>query len=281
MKKQSERKGNDNRKFFIGLFLGIGIIAAIMLVSFMSSMSPFTGKIAVIKIRGTISSGQDILTQTFTPDDALPMIQKAEEDPSVKAVFFDIDSPGGSVVASREIAYAVAEMDKPTLCWMGDVAASGAYWIASSCDYIMADPLTLTGSVGVTASYIEFSRLFEKYGVTYEQITSGESKDMGTPFRNMTSEERNKMAYIVNETFTYFITDVAAKRHLTPEQVDKIKEGDIFLGKDAISLGLIDATGTISDAEAKAKDMANDEKAEFVSYERRGLGLFDLIGMLG
>jgi protease-4 len=278
MKNPRKREG---WKFFIGIFAGIGIMVILLLATMLSSNSPFTSKIAVIKVRGTISSSQQLLTESFTPDDALPMIQKAEEDASIKAVMFDIDSPGGSVVASREIAYAVAEMKKPTLCWMGDVAASGAYWIASSCDYIMADPLTLTGSVGVTASYLEFSKLFEKYGVTYEQITSGENKDMGSPFRNMTAEERGKMEYIVNETFTYFITDVASRRKLTPDQVDHIKNGDIFLGKDAIALGLIDETGTISDARAKVKSMANVEEADFVSLEKRGFSIFQLLGMLG
>ncbi|MFH1237216.1 MAG: signal peptide peptidase SppA [Candidatus Aenigmatarchaeota archaeon] len=275
-------KRKEGWKFFVGIFVGMGIIVVLLLASMISSFSsPFTSKIAIIKIRGTIASGHSLLSETVTPDDALPLIQKAEEDASIKAVMFDIDSPGGSVVASREIAYAVAEMKKPTLCWMGDVAASGAYWIASSCDYIMADPLTLTGSVGVTASYLEFSKLFEKYGITYEQITSGESKDVGSPFRNMTTGERSKMEYIVNETFTYFITDVVSRRNLTQPQIDTIKTGDIFLGKDAIALGLIDATGTLSDAREKAKSLANDKNANFVSLQKSGLSIFDLLGMLG
>ena len=275
-------KRKDGWKFFIGIFVGMGIIVILLMASMLSSFSsPFASKIAVIKIRGTIASGHNLLSETVTPDDTLPLIQKAEEDASIKAVMFDIDSPGGSVVASREIAYAVAEMKKPTLCWMGDVAASGAYWIASSCDYIMADPLTLTGSVGVTASYLEFSKLFDKYGITYEQITSGESKDVGSPFRNLTAGERSKLEYIVNETFTYFIADVVSRRNLTQNQIDTIKTGDIFLGKDAIALGLIDATGTLSDAREKARSLANDENANFVSLQRSGLSIFDLLGMLG
>lgn len=275
-------KKREGWKFFIGIFVGMGIIVILLLASMLSSFSsPFTSKIAIIKIRGTIASGHSLLAETITPDDTLPLIQKAEEDSSIKAVMFDIDSPGGSVVASREIAYAVAEMKKPTLCWMGDVAASGAYWIASSCDYIMADPLTLTGSVGVTASYLEFSKLFDKYGITYEQITSGESKDVGSPFRNLTAGERSKLEYIVNETFTYFITDVVSKRNLTQDQIGTIKTGDIFLGKDAIALGLIDATGTLSDAREKAKSLANDKNANFVSLQKSGLSIFELLGMLG
>jgi protease-4 len=266
-------------KFLFGIFLGMGIMTLLIYLAVLST-SPFSKKIAVIKIQGEISPGGSFLTETFSPDDAFSFIKTAEDDATIKAVLFEIDSPGGSVVASREIAHAVAQMDKPTICWMGDVAASGAYWIASSCDYIMADPLTLTGSVGVTASYLEFSKLFEKYGITYEQITSGGSKDIGSPYRNMTSGERSKMEYIVNETFRYFLEDVTAKRNLTQEQVATIKSGDIFLGKDAVAIGLIDSTGTISDARAKAEELAGIENADFVSLQKKGLSLFDLLGML-
>jgi len=278
---KNPRKNKEGWKFLIGVFVGMGIIVVLMAGSLFASGSPFGNRIAVIKVHGTISSGPQMLTETFTPDDALYLIKKAEEDPGIKAVMFEIDSPGGSVVASREIAYAVAEMKKPTLCWMGDVAASGAYWIASSCDYITADPLTLTGSIGVTASYLEFSKLFEKYGITYEQITSGESKYIGSPFRNLTDEERTKLEYIVNETFSYFLADVAGRRNLSQSQIDQIKSGDIFLGKDAVALGLTDSIGTISDAKEKIKSLAGVEEADFVTLEKEGLSLLDLLGMLG
>jgi len=274
-------KRKESWKFFLGIVVGIGIIVIIAAASMMSANLPFGNRIAVVSIRGTIAPGAELLTETFTPDEAFALIKRAEEDPSIKAVLFQIDSPGGSVVASREIAYEVAAMKKPTVCWMGDVAASGAYWIASSCDYIMADPLSLTGSVGVTASYLEFSKLFEKYGITYEQITSGENKDMGSPFRNLTDDERKKLEYITNEIFTYFLNDVRQKRNLTQAQIDQIKTGDIFLGKDAVALGLIDATGTLRDAKEKAKEIAGVEEAEFVSLEKRGMNLFELLGMLG
>jgi protease-4 len=277
MKNQKKR---ENWKFFLGTGVGALIVIIIFSALVIGASSPFGNRIAVINMRGTIASGPTLLSETITPDETFSLIDKAENDPSIKAVLFVIDSPGGSVVASREISYAVNEMSKPTVCWMGDIAASGAYWIASSCDYVMADPLTITGSVGVTASYLEFSKLFEKYGVTYEQITSGESKDMGSPFRNMTSEERKKLEYIVNETFIYFLNDVKERRNLTQLQIDQIKNGDIFLGKDAVSLGLIDATGTLDDAKDRTEKIAGVENANFVTLQKKGLGLLDLLGML-
>lgn len=273
-------KTKDGWKFFLGLGVGVGIIVIFIAVFLLASGFSFGNKIAVVDIRGTITSTPSFLIDAVTPDDVFSMIKKAEEDPSIKAVLFQINSPGGSVVASREIAHAVKNMEKPTLCWMGDIATSGAYWIASSCDYIMADPLSMTGSIGVTASYLEFSKLFEKYGVTYEQITSGERKDIGSPFRNLTEEEREKLEYIISEIFDYFLDDIKESRGLSETQIEQITSGDIFLGKDAISLGLIDSVGTIQDAKEKAKELAGIEQVDFVTLKKKGLSIFDLLGML-
>lgn len=272
-------KKGGSWKFFIGIVAVIGVIMAIAAFSMIAMGVSFSNKIAVVEIRGAISSGQQLLTETVTPNDIFQMIDKIEEDPTIKGALFAINSPGGSVVASREISQAVKDMGKPTLCWMGDVAASGAYWIASSCDHIMADPLTMTGSIGVTASYLEFSELFDKYGVTYERITSGDMKDMGTPFRNMSEEEREEMEYITEEIFKYFLEEITNNRGLGEEQVNKIKSGGIFLGKDAVQLGLVDSLGTMKDAKEKAKEMAGVENAEFYILKKKGLTIFDLIGM--
>ncbi|NIO23125.1 MAG: signal peptide peptidase SppA [Candidatus Aenigmarchaeota archaeon] len=264
-------------KFLLGLLIGAAVV---IFVAGMFSLVSFGSTVAVIRVKGTITSSPSFLFETTTPEEMLSIIEKAEEDPTIRGVLFEINSPGGSAVASREIAYALKRMEKPTVCWMGDIAASGAYWIASSCDHIMADPLTLTGSIGATASYLEFSQLFEKYGITYEQITSGERKDTGTPFRNITEEEREKLQYMIDEIFKYFLDDIKKTRNLSQEQVDQISSGDVFLGKDAIEIGLIDSLGTIHDAKEKAKELAGVEYAEFVELRGRGLGLFDLLGIL-
>lgn len=263
-------------KFVLGLLVGAAVvIVAVGMFSFVS----FGRTIAVIRIKGTITSSPSFLFETTTPHEILSMIKRVEEDPGIKGVLFEIDSPGGSAVASREIAYGLKRISKPKMCWMGDIAASGAYWIASACDHIMADPLTITGSIGATASYIEFSQLFEKYGITYEQITSGERKDIGTPFRNLTEEEREKLEYVINEIFNYFLKDVKKSRNLSEEQVEKISSGDIFLAKDAVELGLVDSLGTIQDAKDRAKEMIGDPYAEFVEFKTGGLNLLDLLGI--
>jgi protease-4 len=273
MRKKGEKQGD---KFFLGLVIGaVGIFLVLYVLSFTIN-STFGNKIAVIRIQGEISSTSSFLTETTTPDSVLSLIKEADEDPSIRGILFQINSPGGSVVASREMALGVKNAKKPTFCWLGDVAASGAYWVASSCDKIIADPLSLTGSIGVTASYLEFSKLFEKYGITYEKITSGETKDIGSPFRNLTESERSKLEYIVNETFTYFLNDVIANRNLTQTDIEKIKGGDIFLGKDAINLKLVDDLGSFEEAKIIAGKSLELEKPEFVEM-RRGLSLLDLL----
>lgn len=277
---KSKSKKTESWKFFLGLGIILGIVVIFIAVSLLYSGFNFGNKIAVINLRGTITSTPSLFIDSVTPDDIFSLIKAAEDDMTIRGVLIEINSPGGSVVASREIAYAVKDMKKPTLCWMGDIAASGAYWVASSCDYIMADPLSLTGSIGVTASYLEFSELFEKYGVTYEQITSGERKDIGSPFRNLTEEERGKLEYITGEIFEYFLNDIKNNRNLTETQVEEITSGDIFLGKDAVDLGLIDSVGTIQDAKDKTKVLVGIEQAEFVELKKKGLSLFDLFGLL-
>ena len=266
----------SNWKFYAGLL--IGFVAALA-VFFAGMGMNFASQIAVIRVSGTITSSPSFLEESVTPDSFRSLVEEAENNPSIKAVLIQINSPGGSVVASREMVSVVKGMKKPSICWLGDIAASGAYWLASSCDHIMADPLSLTGSIGVTASYLSFSGLFDKYGIKYEQITSGESKDIGTPFRNMTEEERKKMEYIVDETYKYFITDITDSRNLTPDQIMQVENGDIFLGKDAVDLGLVDSLGSFSDAKDKAMQIAGIDNADFVVLQPKGLSILDLLSL--
>ncbi len=264
-------------KFIIGIIFGVGIAGVVGIIIM---GVPSYNSIAVIKIQGVITSSPSLLTETVSPDDIYAMIQKVEENTYYKAVVFQINSPGGSVVASREMTGYVKDMKKPTVCWLSDVAASGAYWVASACDVIVADPLSITGSIGATASYLEFSKLFDKYGVTYESITSGDNKDMGSPFRNMTTEEREEMEYIVDETFRYFLEEVVKNRNLSESQINQINSGGIFLGKDAVDMGLVDYLGSSQDAKDMAQELAGLDYADFVSMKKKGLGLFDLLGMI-
>lgn len=263
------------KKFLLGLFVGFGI--AILVAAAFASVPAYGEKIAVVRIKGTITSSPSIFMESISPESVFEIIDDIEEDPSIKGVLIELNSPGGSVVASREISMAVRDMEKPTICWMGDVAASGAYWIASACDTIVADPLTLTGSVGVTASYLQFAGTLEKYGVTYERFVSGEQKDSGSPFRNTTEEERDSMDRLVSEIFRYFLEDVVKNRNLDDEAVEKIKDGGLFLGKDAKEIGLVDELGTWHDAKDIAKSRTGTAYPEYVEIQKKGFSILDLM----
>ncbi len=269
------------RIFLLGLLAGAIIAVLVMGVALVSMGNPYGSKIAVVRITGTISSSPSLLEETVSPSDVIPILESIDADPSVRGVLFEINSPGGSVVASRELSMAVRDMRKPTVCWMGDLAASGAYWIASACDTIVADPLTLTGSIGVTASYLQFVGTMEKYGVEYKRFVSGEAKDAGSPFRNMTADEERAMMAMVNETFRYFLEDVAGNRHLNESSIEAVRDGSLFLGKDAIGLMLVDMLGTWKDAKSAALDAAGLEEAQFVETQKSGLSIFDLISGFG
>ena len=283
MRKKSREKYSAREKRLRAKSMLLGFVAGVLVLYVLLSLNSngisklSFEKIAIINIDGTITSEPSLFEATTTPDDILPLVEKVNNDISIRGVLIKINSPGGAVVPSRTIAQAIKGIEKPKVCWLGDVAASGAYWIASACDKIIADPLTITGSIGVTASYLQFAKLFDKYGITYERIVSGEEKDMGSPFRNLTEKEREKMEYIINEIFSYFLNDVVKNRNLSEEQVNKIKDGGVFLGKDAVKLGLVDETGTLEDAKDEIKRMSNAANAVFFRLEKRKLSIFDIL----
>ena len=178
--------------FFVFIF-------AVILIA--SDSEPTTGNVAVIPIKGVIMiDSEDSLfaTSVASSTDIVKLIEKAESDPSIEAIVFDINSPGGAPVASAEIARAIAEAEKPTVAVIREVGASGAYWAASAADHIIANEVSITGSIGVLASYLEYGDLLAEYNVSYTRFVSGEHKDMGSPYREMTNEEEE----IYQQTFS-------------------------------------------------------------------------------
>ena len=244
------------------LTIVIAVVASIVLLAYKEEP-----KIIIIPIRGQISvygdgaSSQRIIAQLIA----------AEQDDSVKAVILEVNSPGGTVVASAEIANVIEAMDKPVVTWMREIGASGAYWIASSTDYIVADPATLTGSIGVTSSYLQFADLMDKYGVTYESITYGEYKEAGSPYKNLTDEERGLLQHKVDIIGELFIAHIAKARGLPEETVRPLANGEILLGSEALKLGLIDELGGEATAFAVAKELSGAKDA-VISTQQGGIG---------
>ncbi|MBS3783723.1 MAG: signal peptide peptidase SppA [Anaerolineae bacterium] len=217
--------------------------------------------VAVVRLDGSITAGsQDFLTTAgITPDRVRSLLDRASADPSIKAVVVRVNSPGGSVVASDEIYRTLLSYGKPVVISMGDTAASGGYYIACGGDYVMAHPDTLTGSIGVISQFLNVEGLLDKVGVEPVIITTGPYKDIGTPYRDMTEEEREIWQEILDQIYEDFVAVVAEARNLPREDVREIADGSIFTGRQAQELGLVDEVGTRQDAIDKAAELATIE----------------------
>jgi len=203
-------------------------------------------KVSIIPVKGAISStgsGSPLKSIGASSTKILDKLDKAEKDDTIKAIVLEIDSPGGAVIPSKEIMEKVLESEKTTIAWIRGSGASGAYWIASAADHVVADELSIIGSIGVTSSYLEFSDLFEEYGVTYQRLVTGKFKDTKSPFKQMTPEEEKafmKKLYVIHD---YFAESVATNRNLSANHIKTLATGEIFLGQEAFDIGLIDELG--------------------------------------
>lgn len=253
----------------------IFVIGPLVLVLFDSSK---TGNVAVIPINGPITGdGSSYLGQSTTSSQQIVgFIQEAGKNSNVKVIVLEINSPGGSAVASDEIASAVKKSEKPVIAVIREVGASGGYWIASAANHIIANRMSITGSIGVISSYLEFSKLMEEYGVRYERLVSGKYKDSGTPFKSLTGEERTILQGKMDKIHTFFINEIAVNRNMDPAKVRELATGEFFLGAEALDLGLVDELGDMSTAEDYIKMNYGIEQIDAVRYEKKS-GLLDLL----
>jgi protease-4 len=213
--------------------------------------------VALIQLQGSIGTGaQDYFTTTgITPDRVRSLLDQATANASVKSVVVRINSPGGSGVASDEIYQALLSFEKPVVISMADTAASGGYYIACGGDYIIAHPDTLTGSIGVISQFLTFEGLLDKVGVDAVVIATGPRKDIGSPFREMTEEEKELWADILDQVYDDFVDVVVEARGLSETTVRELADGRVYTGQQAKDLGLVDAVGTRDDAIDKAADL--------------------------
>ncbi|MEM4239868.1 MAG: signal peptide peptidase SppA, partial [Candidatus Woesearchaeota archaeon] len=160
----------------------------------------------------------------------------------------EIDSPGGSPVATEEIARAVKDANKTVVAVIRETGASGAYWVASAADYIFASKMSLTGSIGVAGSRLEFAGLLKDYNVTYRRLVSGQYKDAGTRWKEMTPEEEALFQKMLDEVYNEFINSVAENRNMPVEKVKELANGFVLTGAQAKNAGLVDAIGNKDDA---------------------------------
>jgi len=225
---------------YCGIFL---ILFTIILFSsgLFAGGEPVGDKLALIEIPGAIASSQDVI------DD----IQRYKDDNSVKAIILRIDSPGGVVAPVQEIYSELNKVEKKVVVSMGSVAASGGYYIACAGDRIFANPGTLTGSIGVIMNFPKLEGLTKKIGIDREVVKSGEYKDSGSPYRNLTPEERQLFQGMVDDTYNQFLDAVFEGRkhtNLTREQIKSIADGRVMSGRQALQYKLVDELGDLEDA---------------------------------
>ena len=213
----------------IGLLIGLG----------MKGLSG-TGNIGVIEIENEITSSKYIVRD----------LKNFKDDPTIKAVLIRIDSPGGGVVASQEIYQQIADItkSKKVVVSMGALAASGGYYISLPADVIVANPGTITGSIGVIMEFPVIKELLDKIGIEYEVIKSKEHKDIGSPFRKMSKTEKDLLRDVVLDVYEQFVEATAKYRDLPQESVIKYADGRILTGRQAVDIGLIDTLGSFEEA---------------------------------
>ena len=247
-------------------FIAVGILSLFVGVD----VTSLSGNVALIPIEGVIVGTEDseFLFESITSSpEAVEFIEKADKNPSIKAIILEINSPGGSAVASEEIANAVRKANKTTVAWIREVGASGAYWVASASDYVIANRVSITGSIGVIASYLEFPGLLEDYNVTYRRLVSGKYKDIGSPYKEMTDEEKVIFQQNLDAIRDYFVSEVAKNRNLNKKDVDKIANGLFYLGAQAKDFGLVDEIGG-KDEVISYIEKKEGIKAEVVEYKK-------------
>lgn len=275
------RKKSRAGMFFAGalsgcllVVLGFVLLAAIGLAGGDTSDVNFAAeKVAIVPIEGEILEARE----------TLELLHKYARNRSVKAIVVRINSPGGAIAPSQEIYSAIRKIradGKPVIASMDSVAASGGYYIAAACDPIIANSGTITGSIGVILQWFDMKELVRWAKLKPETITSGALKDAGSPFRELTPEERQYFQGIVTQLHSQFVRDVAAGRasKMKAEEVARVADGRIFTGEQAKGLKLVDEIGTIDDAVRTAGRLGGIEgEPSKIWPRRREDGLFGLL----
>jgi len=235
-------------------------------------MVPSRGKVGLVPLKGTLTSA----------DRTVRVLEQYRENESVKALVLEIQSPGGTVGASqslyREIREFRREADRPVVAWIGDVGASGGYYAALAADSIYALPGSITGSIGVIVQVPNVQGLADWAGVEVAVVQSGPRKDAGSPFRPLGEEDRAVFQQLVDDAYGQFLDAVVESRGMERNRARELADGRIYSGERARELGLVDRTGTLSEAVEAAGRMAGlDERPPTVRPGEREINVLDLL----
>jgi len=250
-----------------------GLLVVLIIISLALTLLqknvPLKSRLALVRIEGPIMDSKDIVEE----------IREYAKDNAVKAIVLRIDSPGGAVAPSQEIYAEVrkAVAKKNVVVSMGSIAASGGYYIAAPATRIVANPGTLTGSIGVIMEIPNIEELMKKIGVRAEVVKSGENKDIGSAFRPMKDEGRQILQGVLDNVHQQFIRAVAEGRKMKVEEVTPLADGRIFSGEQAKELKLIDELGTLDDATRAAAKLAGLGEDPEVVTKKDKLSFLDIL----
>lgn len=250
---------------FSFLVIVVAVICFLMITIFFlgrrDSFFEFGDKVGVVEVKGLITNAKTVVKQ----------LKAFRKDESVKAIVLRIDSPGGGVAPSQEIYNEIAKtvLVKKVVASMGSVAASGGYYIAAASDHIMANPGTITGSIGVIMEFANIEDIVKKIGFAIEVIKSGPYKDIGSPLRKMVPAERALLQEFINNVHHQFIDAVARGRKIPIEKINSIADGRIFSGEQAKNLELVDSLGGLEDAIAMAGKLGGIKGEPLVVYAKK------------
>ena len=260
------------KRIFIILGIIVGLFLVILAVRSTSDGTSLGQKVAVVDITGIITKS----------DSTIKLIHTYRDDPSIKAVVIRIDTPGGSVAPVQEIHSELQKLEKPIVASMGGTAASGGYYVACAADTIMANPGTLTGSIGVIMQFTRMKGLYDKIGLEHQVIKSGEFKDTGSPFRQLTEKEQEVLQSTVDDVYNQFVDTIfeARKSLLSRPEIVELADGRIFSGQQALDAKLLDRLGNLPEAIKHAAELANiDGKPKVVRKEKKESLLEQLFGI--
>ncbi len=248
----------------------LGAILTLVSGSPASSLLSLREKIGIVNIEGAITDSEPVVTQ----------LVQFRKDKGIKAIVLRIDSPGGAVAPSQEIYWEVkkAAASKTVIASMGKVAASGGYYVACAANKIVANPGTLTGSIGVLMEFLQVEDLLKKIGVGIEVLKTGEFKDIGSPHRKLSEKDRELISSLISDIQKQFVEAVARGRNLPIEKVREIADGRILSGAQSKEHGLVDELGNFQDALELAKKMTGVEGEVTLVYpKKKGSRLWDFV----
>jgi protease-4 len=247
----------------------IVFIAGLVIVFKKMPKFPMRGKVAIVYVEGAIFDSKEIVDE----------IKRYTKDKAIKAIVLRVDSPGGGVAPSQEIYEEVkkAVEEKSVVVSMGSVAASGGYYVSAPADLIVANPGTLTGSIGAIMEIPNVEGLMDKIGVKTETIKSGKNKDMASIFRKMGSEQKLILQTALDDIHNQFIEAVSEGRNMPIKDVRKLADGRIFTGRQALKAGLVDELGTFEDAIYAAADLAGIKGEPQVVGRIKRTSIFDIL----